>query len=66
MTDSKEIGKVIEAGMVFKKALPDNLNKGKKIKTKAPKKTYVTGLHGSGSAKKKAMIRERQIGRAHV
>ncbi|MDD4760262.1 MAG: hypothetical protein WCR53_07660 [Bacteroidaceae bacterium] len=63
MTDSKEIGNVIEGGLVFKKTSPDSPNKGKKIKTKAKKKGYITGLHGSGSAKKKAMIRERRANR---
>lgn len=30
-----------------------------KVKTKAKKKAYITGAHGSGSAKKKADIRAR-------
>jgi hypothetical protein len=63
MADSKEIKNVIEGGLVFRKASSDNANNGKKVKTKAKKKTYITGLHGSGSAKKKAMIRERRANR---
>ena len=34
-----------------------------KVKTKAKKKTYITGLHGSGAAKKKADIRKRRANR---
>lgn len=34
-----------------------------KIKTKAKKKTYITGLHGSGAAKMKAEIRRRRANR---
>ena len=34
-----------------------------KVKTKAKKKSYITGLHGSASAKKKAQIRERRANR---
>ena len=34
-----------------------------KVKTKAKKKTYITGQHGSGAAKKKAEIRQRRANR---
>lgn len=34
-----------------------------KIKTKAKKKTYITGLHNSGSAKMKAEIRRKRANR---
>lgn len=34
-----------------------------KVKTKAKKKSYITGQHGSGSAKKKAEIRQRRANR---
>ena len=45
-------------GIVFKgkKEKPKEENK---IKTKAKKKTYITGLHGSGAAKMKAEIRKK-------
>lgn len=36
-----------------------------KVRTKAQKKTYVTGAHGSGSAKKKADIRKARANRHH-
>lgn len=34
-----------------------------KVKTKAKKKTYITGLHGSDAAKMKAEIRRRRANR---
>lgn len=34
-----------------------------KVKTKAKKKQYITGAHGSGAAKKKADIRQRRANR---
>ena len=34
-----------------------------KVKTKAKKKTYITGLHGSGAAKMKAEIRRKRANR---
>ena len=34
-----------------------------KIKTKAKKKKYITGAHGSGSAKQKAKYREQRANR---
>ena len=37
--------------------------KEEKVKTKAKKKTYITGLHGSGSAKMKAEYRRRRATR---
>ena len=36
-----------------------------KVKTKAKKKAYITGAHGSGSAKKKADIRAKRAARPH-
>ena len=34
-----------------------------KVKTKAKKKQYITGAHGSGAAKKKADIRRQRANR---
>ncbi len=50
------IEEAMMGGIVFKgkKEKPKEENK---IKTKAKKKTYITGLHGSGAAKMKAEIR---------
>ncbi len=40
-----------------------NPKEEQKVKTKAKKKQYITGAHGSGSAKKKADIRRRRANR---
>lgn len=62
MASSKEIKEVIETGIVFRKASAKPQQTGK-VKTKAKKKAYITGAHGSGAAKKKAEIRERRANR---
>lgn len=36
---------------------------GDKVKTKAKKKQYITGAHGSGSARQKAKYREQRANR---
>lgn len=58
----EEIQGAMLNGISFKKA-PKRPVETDKVKTKAKKKTYITGLHGSGSAKKKAQIRERRANR---
>lgn len=57
-----EIITAMTVGITFKGA---KLRKPteEKVKTKAKKKTYITGLHGSGAAKKKAEIRQRRANR---
>ena len=55
----EEITTAMTTGITFKKAKPQE----EKVKTKAKKKTYITGLHGSGAAKKKADIRRRRANR---
>ena len=49
-----DIEKILTGGVVFNKASSGNGQKEDKVKTKAKKKTYITGLHGSGAAKMKA------------
>lgn len=49
-------------GIVFRKASQGNRNEGK-VKTKAKKKAYITGAHGSGSAKQKAKYRTQRANR---
>ncbi len=49
-------------GIVFKPANNSN-GKGGKVKTKAKKKAYITGAHGSGSAKQKAKYRTQRANR---
>ena len=50
-------------GITFKGTKLKNKPTEEKVKTKAKKKTYITGLHGSGAAKKKAEIRQRRANR---
>ena len=47
MSDS--FNDILEGGIVFKKG-PSNSKGSDKVKTKAKKKKYITGAHGSGSA----------------
>ncbi|SFG46052.1 hypothetical protein [Prevotella sp. KH2C16] len=57
-----EIDDIIEGGIVFKGA-PKGGPKDEKVKTKAKKKKYITGAHGSGSARQKAKYREQRANR---
>ena len=57
-----DIDEIIELGIVFKK--PSNGEvKEEKVKTIAKKKKYITGAHGSGSARQKAKYREQRTNR---
>lgn len=58
-----EFDQILESGMVFRKPSKPKTNDGK-IKTKAKKKKYITGAHGSGSAKQKAKYREQRSRRS--
>lgn len=58
----KSINEVIETGIVFRPASKPKGDDGK-VKTKAKKKKYITGAHGSGSAKQKAKYRQRRANR---
>ena len=59
-----DIEKILTEGIIFKGAKsPAAAKKEEKVKTKAKKKTYITGLHNSGSAKMKAEIRRRRANR---
>ena len=46
-------------GIVFRNSPKADGNDGK-VKTKAKKKKYITGVHGSGSARQKAKYREQR------
>lgn len=61
--DKEEITQAITDGIVFKKLSTPAAPAGGKVKTKARKKGYTTGAHGSGAAKKKADIRARRANR---
>ena len=58
-----DIEQILTQGIVFKGAKLNNGKKEEKVKTKAKKKTYITGLHGSGAAKMKAEIRRKRAAR---
>ncbi|MCQ2266683.1 MAG: hypothetical protein MJZ40_03125 [Bacteroidaceae bacterium] len=59
----EEMTMAIMGGITFKGAKLKNKPKEEKVKTKAKKKTYITGTHGSASAKHKADIRQRRANR---
>ncbi|MCH5181196.1 MAG: hypothetical protein J1F06_01060 [Prevotellaceae bacterium] len=61
--EEQEIHAAITTGIVFKGAKLKQKPAEAKVKTKAKKKTYITGLHGSGSAKMKAEIRRKRANR---
>ena len=58
-----EITQAMTAGITFKGAKLKKAPDTKKVKTKAKKKSYIPGLHGSGAAKMKADIRRRRANR---
>lgn len=59
----EEITQAMTVGITFKGAKLKKPANDTKVKTKAKKKTYITGLHGSGAAKKKAEIRKKRANR---
>ena len=61
--NEQEINHAIHSGIVFKGAPKKPKESGNKVKTKAKKKAYITGAHGSASAKKKADIRRARANR---
>ena len=59
-----DIDKVITGGIVFHGGSKKKINaQPEKVKTKAKKKAYITGAHGSGAAKMKAEIRRKRANR---
>lgn len=63
MSDIDDI--IAGGGIVFRKAKMDDNPRGGKVKTKAKKKAYITGAHGSGAARQKAKYREQRANRRH-
>ncbi len=57
-----DIEKIMTEGIVFKGS-GSGKKKDEKVKTKAKKKTYITGAHGSSSAKMKAEYRRKRANR---
>lgn len=59
-----DFDKILEGGIVFSGAPKSGGPKDNgKVRTKAKKKKYITGAHGSGSAKQKAKYREQRANR---
>ncbi len=59
-----DIDDVILNGITFRGGPKhEATSQGNKVRSKAKKKQYVTGAHGSGSAKKKADIRKARASR---
>ena len=59
-----DIDEIISGGgMTFRQGSSGGDKKEDKVKTKAKKKKYITGAHGSGSAKQKAKYREQRANR---
>ncbi len=59
-----DIDAVIMEGITFRGApKKDKTKDADKVRTKAKKKQYITGAHGSGAAHKKADIRRRRADR---
>ena len=56
-----DIDQIIEGGMTFRPSRQSKDND--KVKTKATKKAYITGAHGSGSAMQKAKYRQQRANR---
>lgn len=57
-----DFDKILEGGITFKTTPKGDPNEGK-VKTKAKKKKYITGAHGSGSAMQKAKYRKQRANR---
>ena len=56
---------ILENGISFGRGGERKAPTAGKVKTKAKKKQYVTGAHGSGSARQKAKYREQRANRKH-
>ncbi|MBR6262740.1 MAG: hypothetical protein IKR05_05930 [Prevotella sp.] len=65
MSKGDDIDAIIEGGLVWGRGGGDNSSKANngKVKSKAKKKAYITGAHGSGSARQKAKYREQRANR---
>ena len=53
MSKGDDIDEIIAGGGIVFRNTPKESDDKKKVKTKAKKKGYITGAHGSGSAKKR-------------
>jgi len=58
-----DIDEIIAGGGLIFKGAPKEKKGDDKVKTKAKKKKYITGAHGSGSAMQKAKYRQQRANR---
>lgn len=58
-----DIDEIIAGGGIIFKGAPKERKGTEKVKTKARKKQYKTGMHGSGSAMQKAKYRRERANR---
>ena len=54
---SDDFQHILENGISFGRGGKKKSDEPEKVKTKAKKKAYITGAHGSGSARQKAKYR---------
>ena len=54
MSKGDDIDSIIQSGIVWGRSSTSDNSDNDKVRTKAKKKKYVTGSHGSGSARQKA------------
>ena len=65
MTGEEDFQSILEKGISFGRGGERRDPNEGKVKTKAKKKKYITGAHGSGSARQKAKYREQRNNRKH-
>ena len=63
MTKEEDFQSILENGISFGRGGERPDAQQGKVKTKAKKKQYITGAHGSGSARQKAKYREQRANR---
>ena len=63
MSREDDFQSILENGISFGRGGERRNDNEGKVKTKAKKKQYITGAHGSGSAKQKAKYREQRSNR---
>ena len=63
MSNSDDFQSILENGISFGRGGSKKADDTDKVRTKAKKKQYVTGAHGSGSARQKAKYRTQRANR---
>jgi hypothetical protein len=63
MSKGDDVDAIIQGGIVWVRGNKSKDSSDDKVRTKAKKKGYITGAHGSGSARQKAKYREQRANR---